>query len=335
VILRRVRVVVLGGTGFLGSRVTRFLAEHDHEVTVVHRGTTKAELPSTVGHVLMTFAEFSEQSVRIALSRPDVVLDMVPYLDKRGHGVLGFRGVAERGVVVTSCDVYRAFGRLWRSEPGVPDPVPLTESSPLRAKRAPDIGVDETIDYDNLEVECAVAGVPDLPMTILRLPATYGPGDPQHRLAAYVRRMVDARPAIVLDCVRANWRWTRGYVDNVAAAIALAVEDERATGQTYNMGALNAHTEAEWIRRVGDVMGWQGQVVALPAEQLPPQLRTRYDYTQDLVIDSSKLRRELEFNEVAAEDDGLAATIAWQRKNLREAIDADYTAEDDALKQAF
>jgi nucleoside-diphosphate-sugar epimerase len=325
---------VLGGTGFIGSRVTRFLAQHDHEVTVVHRGTTKADLPSTVGHVLMTFAEFSEQSVRI-ISRPDVVLDMVPYLDKQGHGVLGFRGVAERGVVVTSCDVYRAFGRLWRSEPGAPDPVPLTESSPLRAKRAPDIGPDETIDYDNIDVERAVAGVPDLPVTILRLPATYGPGDPQHRLAGYVKRMADARPAIVLDSVRANWRWTRGYVDNVAAAIALAVEDERATGETYNVASLTSHTEAGWIRRVGEVMGWKGEVVDMPGEKLPAQLRTCHDYTQDFVIDSSKLRSELGYNEVTEEDEGLAATIAWQRMNLPEAIDADYAAEDQALRHAF
>ena len=35
-----------------------------------------------------------------------------------------------------------------------------------------------------------------------------------------VEKTVDGRPAILLSDVRAGWRWTRGYVENVAAAIA-------------------------------------------------------------------------------------------------------------------
>jgi nucleoside-diphosphate-sugar epimerase len=58
---------------------------------------------------------------------------------------------------------------------------------------------------------------------VVRLPAVYGPGDKQHRLLPYVRRMDDERPAVLLTTDQAGWRWTRGYVVNVAAAIALAV----------------------------------------------------------------------------------------------------------------
>ena len=83
-------------------------------------------------------------------SGADVVLDMVPFLDKGGHGVMHFRGVADRAVVITSCDVYRAFGRLWRSEPGQPEPVPLTEDSPLRSGPAADTGAED-VAYDNID----------------------------------------------------------------------------------------------------------------------------------------------------------------------------------------
>src|SRR5207247_9922777 len=48
-----------------------------------------------------------------------------------------FRGIARRAVVITSRDVYRAFGRLRRLETGTPDQVPLTETSPLREKPFP------------------------------------------------------------------------------------------------------------------------------------------------------------------------------------------------------
>lgn len=101
----------------------------------------------------------------------------------------------------------------------------------LRTLRAPDGTPAEA--FDNLEVESAALADPTLPATVLRLPAIYGPGDRQHRLARYLHSMRDGRQAIVLGESDARWRWSRGYVENVAAAIALAVGDPRATGRIY------------------------------------------------------------------------------------------------------
>lgn len=71
--------------------------------------------------------------------------------------------------------------------------------------------------YDKILVERAVMGDADPVGTILRLPMVYGPGDPQHRLFQYLKRMDDRRPAILMDEGAAGWRWSRGYVENVAA----------------------------------------------------------------------------------------------------------------------
>jgi nucleoside-diphosphate-sugar epimerase len=330
VILVAVKVVVLGGTRFIGPYVVRLLAEQGHEVTIVHRGETEAELPEAVRHVHVAFPELAESLDRLQLKAVDVVLDMVPYLYKGGHGVLAFGGIAERGVVVTSCDVYRAFGRLWRSEPGPLDAVPLTEEAPLRSLPAPDTGGDD-VAYDNIDVEKAV-GKGSLPVTILRLPATYGPGDPQHRLRRYLKRMDDHRPVIVLEERHAHWRWTRGYVENVAAAIVLAVVDERATGRVYNVAESTVYTEAEWVRRLGDVAGWSGEVVAIPAAKLPEQLRQPYNFDQDYVVDSTRIRDELGFREAVNEATGIERTIAWERRNApADAPAPSYTAEDEVL----
>ena len=238
---------------------------------------------------------------------------MVPFFDKHGHGVKHFRGVARRAVVITSCDVYRAFGRLWRTEPGPPDPVPLTEDSPLRAERAGDLR-ESVIDHDNVEVEHAVQGDPELPVTVLRLPATHGPGDYQHRLFPYLKRMDDGRPAILLQEDVAGWRWMRGYVENVATAIALAVQDQRATGRIYNVAERIVYSEAEWVRRIGEIVGWEGEVVTAPIESLPESLREDYDFRQDFAVDSRRIRHELDYAEFgergrrAAKDDRVGTT---------------------------
>jgi nucleoside-diphosphate-sugar epimerase len=327
-----VRVLVLGGTGFIGPYVVRLLAGRGHEVTVFHRGRTERELPASVRHLHHAFAAIPDL-VGSWGEQPDVVLDMVPFIDKGGHGIRHFGGSAGRAVAITSCDVYRAFARLWRSEPGPPDPTPLTEDSPLRSKPAGDL--DESIDYDNIDVERVFASDAGLPVTILRLPATHGPGDPQHRLHRYVKRMDDGRPAILVEERFAAWRWVRGYVENVAAAIALAVEDDNAAGRVYNVAETVAYCEADWIRRIGDAVGWAGEIVVLPRDRLPEHLRSSrdFDFDQDYLVDSTRIRSELGYSELVDEDEALQRTIDWERNNPLETEPErfDYDAEDKAL----
>jgi nucleoside-diphosphate-sugar epimerase len=332
-ILRRMKVLVLGGTGFVGPQVVSLLAGRGHEVTIIHRGETETSLPESVRHIHAPFYELPDLAAGMSSADVDFVLDMVPYLDKTGHGVLPFRDIANRAAVVTSGDVYRAFGRLWRSEPGPPDPVPLTEDSPLRSGPAADSGPAE-VTYDNLEVEQAVSVDRRLPVTILRLPATYGPADPQHWLFRYLKRMDDGRPFIVLEESHARWRRGRGYVENVAEAIVIAIEAPDASGRVYNVAERVAYTEEAWVRRIGDAVGWVGEVVAVPAAVLPEPLRQPYDFSQQYVIDSTRIRSELGYSEPVVADEALRKTIEWERSNPPDPMPAlDYDAEDGALKE--
>jgi nucleoside-diphosphate-sugar epimerase len=257
---------------------------------------------------------------------PEVVVDTVPYIDKAGHGVAHFADVAERAVVLTSGDVYRAFARLLGSEPGPPDPVPLREDAPLRTRPSPDLGPE--IDYDNLEVERA-AGSSSLPVTVLRLPVVYGPNDPHDRLHGYLKRMLDRRPAILLEERMAGWRWSREYVENVGAAIAHVVDDARSAGSIYNVAPQKTLTEQEWVQAIAEAAGWRGEIVVAPTADLPEELRTSVDLGQEVVMDSARLRDELGFAPPVALADGLLRTIAWSRSVGNPS--PDYSVEDGVL----
>jgi nucleoside-diphosphate-sugar epimerase len=338
------RVLILGGTGFIGPAVVRQLAERGNEITVYHRGKTQADLPNGVRRLLGERSELPGRRDELARLAPEVVLDMRPMTEAEARTAMSaFTGIARRIVAISSGDVYRAYGRLIGTEPGPLDPVPLTEGSPLRDKlypyrgetpRAEDDPRRWTDDYDKVLVERAVLGEPALPGTVLRLPATYGPRDGQHRLFEYLKRMDDGRPAILLDEGLAGWRWMRGYVENVAEAIALAIVDERAAGRVYNVAEEVAYSEAEWARRIAEAAGWRGEIVALPRERLPKHLIPDLNTAQALTMDSSRIRAELGYRESVALDEALRRAVAWERANPPGKIDAapfDYAAEDAAL----
>ena len=212
------RVLVLGGTRFLGPPVVQQLLEQGHEVTIFHRGGSEPLSTANAEHIHAEFAALPDYVAELTKRRPEIVVDVVPYIAKGGHGVRHFRGVADRAVVITSLDVYRAFAVAWGSEVGEVEPVPLTEDAALRSAPSPDL--TEDIDFDNVEVENAFQEATDLPVTVLRMPILYGPHCPQRRLARYVRRMADKRDAIILDAQVAPRRWSRSYIENAAAAVA-------------------------------------------------------------------------------------------------------------------
>jgi NAD-dependent epimerase/dehydratase family protein len=81
-----VRVAVLGGTGFIGSHVVGALVEAGHDVIVFHRGVDEPGLLIPVRHVHGSFVRLAEYRHVFQQLKPQVVLDMVPSIDKGDTG---------------------------------------------------------------------------------------------------------------------------------------------------------------------------------------------------------------------------------------------------------
>jgi nucleoside-diphosphate-sugar epimerase len=250
----------------------------------------------------------------------DVVLATSPIGARDAAALMSaFRGVARRVVALSSGDVYRAYETLRAADERPLEPMPLTEDAPLRTTFLPyrdTPGLPPHLaEYEKIFVERAVMSDSALPGTVLRLPAVYGPGDAQHRLRPFWRRMARGLPAIVLGRAQAAFRWTHGYVDDAAEAVALAVLKERAKGRIYNVGEAETPTTAERIEAFGRAIGWRGRVVALDEESLPLHLHRASPagaFRQDLVYDTSRIRRELDWKEVTEPEEANRRTAAWE-----------------------
>ncbi|MGK7951419.1 MAG: NAD-dependent epimerase/dehydratase family protein [Xenococcaceae cyanobacterium] len=336
------KVLVIGGTRFIGIHVVRQLIKMGYEVIVFNRGQTAAELPEEVKCLKGDRHNLSDYRSKFQKLAPQVVLDMIPYTAKDAQGVVDtFKEITQRIVAISSADVYRARDIIWQRETGIIDRTPLTENSPLRSQLYPYRGLSDdplARDYDKIPVEQVLMSTSDLPATILRLPMVYGAGDYQHRLYPYLKRMDDKRPAIVLEEKLARWQGCYGYVENVAYAIALAVNDERAKGRIYNVAEPPGSTVADLIKAIAEIVGWQGKIVIVPKTQMPDTWNFKANLDQHWITDSSLIRTELGYEELVNRHEALRKTISWERKHPPEGFSEadnskllDYNTEDAIL----
>lgn len=335
------RILLIGGTGFIGPWVIRQLHRQGHTVAVLHRGNATPNLPGDVQQILGDRNRLPELRDAIARCGPDVVIDMVLSSGRQAQQMMDtLRGLARRVIVPSSIDVYRAFAIVHGNDTGPLQPTPLTEDSERRTV-APDspeqLQMAKTVfpwitdDYDKIPVEDAVLSHPELPGTVLRLPMVYGPGDPLHRLFPYIKRMDDGRPKILFTDDYAAWRTPRGYVENVAMAIALAATSERAAGRTYIVAEQPAYSELEWAKRIAEQAGWRGEFVELTRNRAPQHLQFPGNFAQHGDASSARIRQELGFEDPVALEAAIRRTITWERANPpQQAPGFDYAAEDAA-----
>jgi len=277
-----------------------------------------------------------------------VVVDAIAYTEQQAKSlVAALRGIAGRIVVLSSGDVYRANDILFRRVEGAIESTPLLETSPLRDRLYPYRGMSiphppglDLDDYEKILVERAVLGDANLPATVLRLPMVYGPGAEQaarRRFFAYLKRMDDDRPSILLDKRTAQWLAPWGFVGDMAEAVRLAVENERAAGEVYNAGELESLDIRGWIRELASVAGWAGQIVTVDEPCPPPNLPRQLNPEQHLHMNTTKIRRELGCHEIFSRREALERTVVWDREHPPKEIDPaqfDYAAEDAILNRA-
>ena len=282
--------LLIAGNGAIGSRVASRMAEKGCDVLVHHTGRRVVPQARNIAEIraapspapIRTFPPaLLERKFDVAIhfycmGRPDAEA----FID-------AFDGLAVRLVLISSCDVYRAYGRFIGTEPGPPDPTPLDEGAPLRARLHPyrtRAAHEDAVEhwYEKLNAERIVASARKSEFVILRLPKVYGPDTNEHLGTIYG---FAHQPA---------WRWTHGHADNVAAAVSLAALHPKAAREIFNLGEADTPTIGE---RLTDLLPRRGFPIA-PGD---------YDFAQNMHCDTSKVRRVLGYRDEV--DEGAAMRV--------------------------
>lgn len=316
------KVLVLGGTGFVGRHIVQRLLSAGDEVLVAHRGSAEPDDFPDVPHLHGDRSSFTGTGS----FRPDAVIDCCAQTAADVAAVHPHLPADAHLVELSSQDVYRAYELLRDGLEGVP--VPQDETAPLRERRYPYRGlgfdgVDE--DYDKLDVEPATLARGG---TVLRLSMVYGEHDPQRREEMVLRRVRAGRTRIPVGS--GGWLWTRLYAGDAAAAVDLALRTPAARGAVLNLGEAGTRPTIGWMRQVLAAAGHCAELVTVPDERVPDDLRFTRGRAQHL-LSSSRRATELLGWHPSDPAGSVRRSVAWHLAHPPADPDPDFSADDRAL----
>jgi 2'-hydroxyisoflavone reductase len=214
------RILVIGGTVFVGRAIVDAAVAAGHEVTRFHRGKTTAEAPGAVETIL---GDRDGGLDALAGRTWDAVIDTCGYVPRLVRASAEFlRKASPRYVFVSTVSVYADF-----------DPIGLDESSALGELEDP---ATETIDaatYGPLKVLCerAVTDVYGEHSLIARPGIIVGPHDPTDRFTYWMARIAAGATVLAPGSPDAAMQFLDAR-DLAAWLVAATERDERGVFNT-------------------------------------------------------------------------------------------------------
>ena len=130
------RLLLIGGNGFIGRFVAAELTRQGHELAIFHRGTSPE--PTGIEEIRGDRNELNASADELKRFAPEVVIDFVISSGRQAEQLTKmFRETAQRLIILSSIDVYRAIGISHGTESGPLQEVPLIEDSELRRNLQP------------------------------------------------------------------------------------------------------------------------------------------------------------------------------------------------------
>ena len=258
------KVLVVGGTRFMGRELTWRLLAGGHQVTLLNRGSHPDGFGARVERLL---GDRTADFARLVSGRAfDAAVDFAAFQGADARGVVeALRGRLGHYVLISTGQVY-----LVRAD----CPTPSREEDydgPLMP--APPLGHPDRVDWEYgigkraCEDVLAEAWARErFPATRLRLPMVNGERDHLRRLEGYLWRMLDGGPLLVPT--GGGPRVRHVYAGDVVRSVGSLLGREAAFGRAYNLCQDETPTLAELLGLVGEVVGSAAPLVPVSAEEL-------------------------------------------------------------------
>jgi NADH dehydrogenase len=240
--MKRQRIVILGGTGFVGSHLVPRLHEDGHTIIVLSRNREQHRELGVLPRVSVVTADIHDpDQLRHELEGADVCINLVGILNERGSDGSGFRK-AHVELTATAIAACEATGVAR-----------YVQMSALRA------GEGESFYLKTRGEAEARVKASRLTWTIFQPSVIFGPGDGLFFRFASLLRM-----APVLPLARAGAKFAPVYVGDVAEGFARAIAHPHTASHVYELFGPQTITLGELIRWTARIIGKRRWIIALP-----------------------------------------------------------------------
>ena len=318
------RVLVIGGTLFIGRALVEMLLERGDDVVIMHRGSG-TPFGDRVDEIRCDRNDVAAVRDALAGNRFDVVYDNVYDFQHgttgdqvRAAAVAASEGLG-RYVFMSSVAVYGA-GEFDERGPLVPSDFP----NPYSAHKA-----------DSERALFELHHSAGLPVTTLRPAFVYGPHNAIDREAWFWDRLLAGRPIIIPDDGSRTMQWVHSH--DVARAAMLAASADVAIGKAYNLANHPPVTQVEYVELLARVAGTPARLTRVPRGTIeqaggqlfaPPFYFGVYLDLPPITVRPDGARSDLGL-ELTPMEEGLRETYRWYREQQRP--EPDYTWEDRLL----
>lgn len=241
------RILITGGSGFLGSAIARRLAGPDTHIVIPTRDATRAaHLADLPGVELVTADLHDAATLQRLANDTHVAINLIGVLHSKPGTPWGPHferaHVALPRALVAACREAGTARLIHVSALGA------DANGPSEYQRSKAAG------------EATVREAGDTPAwTILRPSVVFGPGDSFLNLFAQLTKFFP-----VLPLAGANTRFQPVFVGDVAEVVARCLDDETSTHQCFDLAGPSTYTLAELVRYVCHVTGRHRLVFGLP-----------------------------------------------------------------------
>lgn len=309
------RVLVIGGTGFISSRLVDKLLELNYNVSIFNRGISKTvqSITDRVTFLQGDRDRLSDLEEIAKANQYDIIYDMIAYRPEQSKiAARVFKGRVSRFIHCSTVSVYMVSDDI---------ECPITEDQMDRSlmtywDRNP-FGMEYGIQKRECEeVLWSFHDKEKFPLTILRPTYVSGPGDPAKRDFFWIERLLDGKPLLVPGS--GDFAFQQVYIDDVAQAFVDLLSYPETKGEAYNLVSEDIFSLNEYLGALGQLLGKNPEIIHIDQDkfdQLPISYHTKGDVfpfntRRTAIFSLDKIKRDLKYESTPFHE-WMPETIDW------------------------
>ncbi|MFP4082221.1 MAG: NAD-dependent epimerase/dehydratase family protein [Candidatus Aminicenantes bacterium] len=303
------KILIIGGTRFLGYHITKGLMERGHEITLFNRGKTPDDFGDRVQRIRGNRYDYENFYKTLKEEKFDAVVDTISFKAQDSQSaVRTFLGNVGHYLHISTAAVYVVIKNY---------PCPLKEEDFEGELYPQPRGGDGLWSYGYHKRQCEEVlrkawQKHQFPVTMFRFPIIIGERDYTLRAYSYFLRILDGRPLILPD--GGLNIFTHLYQGDIVRTICSNLQNPTSWGNSYNLAQEEYLTLRLFVLKAAEILNKKVELVDIPSGILERSglglSFSPFSMRRPFVLDVQKAKGDLGFSSTPYSH-WMAKTVHW------------------------